>query len=280
MRFFHSLGRADPVKAGTLLGSLGVAASVAWLAWRWGLLTRAGWVAATLVGGILFGLGGWPWAGLLLGFFVPSAWLSRWALGRKAAFRQRFAKSARRDAVQVLANGGVATLCALGQGLHPTPLWWVAAAGALAAAAADTWATEVGVLSPHPPRDLLRWRPVPPGTSGAVSVWGLTASAAASLWMAWLAHWGASWPASVAVALGGMAGSLLDSLLGASVQARYYCPACRMTTEHHPRHTCGALTQQVHGWHGLNNDGVNLLATLVGALVAGGLFVWWASATP
>ena len=254
-----------------LVFSFLLAASVAWAAYRFGALTRSGAGAATLVGGAMLGFGGLPWAALLLGFFLPATLLSFVAQERKTAFKSQFAKSEARDAAQVLANGGLAALCALGQAVHPAAGWWTAAAGALAAAAADTWSTEIGVLSPSPPRDLLRWRPVPPGTSGAVSAWGLLAAAGGSLTMGLLALWGHPLRAGLAVAVGGFLGALVDSLLGATVQAVYYCPVCAKPTEHHPHHTCGAPTHHLRGWRGLDNDGVNLLATLIGALLTVGL---------
>lgn len=251
-----------------LLTAFLLSAAVAAGAYRWGALTTSGAWAAACVGGILLGCGGWPWAVLLLGFFLPSTLLSFVAQARKAPLKARFAKSDARDAAQVLANGGVAALCALGQAWHPGPGWWVAAAGALAAATADTWGTEIGVLSPAPPRDLRHWRPVPPGTSGAVSLLGLLAAALGSLWLGLLALGGTGLRGGLAVALGGFLGALADSLLGATVQVVYFCPACGQTTEHHPLHTCGHPTHPVQGWRGLNNDGVNFLATFVGALVA------------
>ena len=73
----------------------------------------------------------------------------------------------------------------------------------------------------------------------------------------------------VAIILGGLAGSLVDSLLGATFQAIYHCPACDKETERHPTHTCGAVTLQVRGWRWLNNDVVNLICSLMGAVMAG-----------
>src|SRR5438093_5230732 len=45
-------------------------------------------------------------------------------------------------------------------------------AGALAAAAADTWATEIGAFSPFAPRLITSGRQVPRGTSGGITVLG------------------------------------------------------------------------------------------------------------
>ena len=70
---------------------------------------------------------------------------------------------------------------------------------------------------------------------------------------------------------GGLAGALVDSPLGASVQAIYYCPTCEKETEKRT-HGCGTPTRQERGWRWLNNDMVNFFSSLIGALVAAGLF--------
>jgi uncharacterized membrane protein len=80
--------------------------------------------------------------------------------------------------------------------------------------------------------------------------------------------WEQSLAAFALVSLAGLAGSLLDSLLGATVQAIYTCPNCQKETERHPLHTCGAQTTLAHGWPWMDNDWVNGLCTLGGALVA------------
>lgn len=65
----------------------------------------------------------------------------------------------------------------------------------------------------------------------------------------------------------GVLGMLLDSFLGATLQARYRCPRCGRIGEGR-RCSCGAWGQRISGLCGLDNDGVNLLATFLGALVA------------
>jgi uncharacterized membrane protein len=75
------------------------------------------------------------------------------------------------------------------------------------------------------------------------------------------------WTAWGAVALAGAAGALADTLLGAWGQQRRWCSACRTDTEQDP-HACGTATQLAGGWGWLDNDAVNLLATVVGALSA------------
>lgn len=257
-----------------LLLGVGLAAAVSGLSYRIGALSGAGAVAAAAVGGVTFGLGGWPAAMLLLAFFVSSSGLSGVGRESKRALAQKFSKDSRRDAGQVLANGGLAAVLAAVYGLGGGPLWLLGAAGALAAANADTWGTELGVLSARRPRLLVGGGPVAPGTSGGVSMLGLLASLAGAAVigvLAWVASGRPSWV--LWATLGGLAGSLFDSLLGATVQAIYWCPSCQKETERHPVHLCGERTERRRGWPWLDNDLVNALGVLVGAGVALGLGV-------
>lgn len=257
---------------GFLLGGL-----VGFVAYRADALTRSGAWAAALTGGLIFGLGGLPWAVLLLTFFISSSGLSRAFAKRKEALSEKFAKGSRRDYGQVLANGGLAALLAIALALMPDLGWqWLAFAGAMAAVNADTWATELGVLSPSPPRLITNGKVVERGTSGGVTLTGYLAALAGAILIglaAALFTAGAAWLEFVGlIALAGLAGSTLDSLLGAKVQAIYYCPSCQKETERHPAHGCGTETKQVRGWRWLNNEMVNLLCSLMGAVVA--VVVW------
>jgi uncharacterized protein (TIGR00297 family) len=256
-------------------GALGVLVGLA--AWKVGALSSGGAAAAALVGGVVFGLGGLSWAILLLAFFVSSSALSRVFIPRKAAVEREFAKGGRRDAGQVLANGGLGALLAACNAIFPGQTWvWVAFAGAMAAVNADTWATELGVLSPTPPRLMTTGRIATAGASGAISPLGTLAGLAGAAFLAGLAAWMGTeiplLPVFGAVTVGGLTGSLVDSLLGSTLQAIYYCPACAKETERHPLHTCGAQTTPERGWFWLNNDRVNLFCSLAGALVAVGFY--------
>jgi uncharacterized protein (TIGR00297 family) len=259
------------ILVGFLLGAL-----VGFGAYRAGALTRSGAWAAALTGGLIFGLGGLPWAVLLLTFFISSSALSRAFARRKEALSEKFSKGSRRDYGQVLANGGLGALLTLALVLLPDADWqWVAFAGAMAAVNADTWATEIGVLSPSPPRLITNGKVVERGTSGGVTLTGyLAALGGAGLigLAAVLFTPGVPWLGFVGlIALAGLAGSTLDSLLGATVQAIYYCPQCQKETESHPLHSCNTETTQVRGWRWLNNDMVNLLCSLAGAIFAVGV---------
>ena len=257
---------------GFLLG-----AAISLLAWRAGALSRSGALAAAASGGLIFGLGGLSWAVLLLGFFISSSALSRAFPRQKAAFSEKYAKGARRDWGQVLANGGLGALLAIAKVVLPGQDWiWFAFVGAMAAVNGDTWATELGVLSKAAPRLITSGKSVEKGVSGGVSLLGYLAVGAGALIVGVLAAlFSPIRAASVLVAsalAGGLAGSTFDSFLGATVQAIYYCPNCQKETERHPLHTCGSGTRLLRGWPWLNNDLVNFACSVVGAMAS--VLVW------
>ena len=253
-------------------------ALIGYLAWRARSLSRSGAWAATVTGGLIFGLGGFPWAILLLTFFISSSALSRAYTGRKAGLGEKFSKGSQRDWGQVLANGGLGAMLVVVQALLPNQNWaWLAYAGAMAAVNADTWATELGVLSASPPRLITSGKIVERGASGGVTVLGtLAALAGAALIGVFTGLFSPDigfGDVLVVVSFAGLAGSMLDSVLGATVQAIYYCDVCEKETERHPYHTCGSGTRRVRGWSWLNNDLVNFTASIFGAIVSAG--VWY-----
>jgi uncharacterized protein (TIGR00297 family) len=183
-------------------------------------LTGSGAAAALAVGvATIYGFG-WRGVALLFAFFVTSSLLST--------------RITRRNARQVIANGGVAALAALA-GSWP---WF---AGALAAANADSWATEIGSHARALPRLITTARPVPAGTDGGMTLLGTAGGVAGAALISALSYvfgYRSAW----AVLAGGVLGMLLDSLLGATLQGKIR-------------------------W--VDNDAVNLAATLTGAVCAG-----------
>ncbi|HKP51411.1 MAG TPA: DUF92 domain-containing protein [Chloroflexia bacterium] len=265
------------------------AAAVALLGYSAKALSGSGAIAACIVGGTVLGFGGWAWAILLGLFFASSSALSFFRRSdlRKRRAAETFDKGGRRDAAQVLANGGVGALSALLSFFvppHIASILFCGYVGSLAAATADTWATEIGVLSRYRPHLITTFRPVEAGTSGGVTWLGSAASVAGALFMGVSATlftafslFGApfveragGWEMIGAGLAGGVSGALADSLLGATIQASFRCPRCDKTTESRI-HNCGTRTQLVRGVLWVSNDLVNLAATLTGALVGGAL---------
>ncbi len=249
-----------------LAGVLALAA----FAGRW--LTKGGALAALSLGTILLAAGGLRGGALLAVFFVSGSILTYTVRGGVIALAAGERRG--RHAWQVAANGSWAAAGSVLLALGRDGVGWAALVGALAAAQADTWATEIGRFSPRPPRLLTTGRAVPIGTSGAVSPLGTLGGVVGGALMAGLA-WalGISGEIAAAALAGGVLGMTADSLLGATVQAVYYCEVCAARTES-PRHACGRAAVAVGGWKWLDNHAVNFVATGVGAASAVALSFW------
>lgn len=255
-----------------MLAGAALAAIISTLATRARLLSGTGAVAATVLGAIAVGAG-WSWGILLVVFFTSTSAVSAYGAEQKRSFtRGVIAKGATRDAAQVLSNGGVFGAAAIFWMTTGHPLWIAAAAGAIATAAADSWATEIGVALGGEPRSIISGKRIPRGTSGGVTVAGaLGALAGAAVVASTMLI--IDWPlfAAPAAFLAGVLGMTLDSVLGATLQAHRLCPACGAETEQQVHH-CGARTCVIRGAPWMDNDAVNALATLAGAAMAGIMF--------
>ena len=276
-------------KKRVLLGFV-LSSGISLLAYRRRSLSKSGVVGAITTGTATFGVGGMAWGLSLIYFFVSSSLFSHYREHDKArTATDKFSKGGQRDIAQVGANGGMATLIALlqlqypqqrsggdtsGQGFTTSPslseTLQAGYVGALATATADTWATELGVLSTTTPRLITTGKATSPGTSGGITPLGTLAAAggAFSLGLVFqLLQRRVSWTLPLIVLLSGLAGSFFDSLLGATCQAMYYCPTCKKETERRV-HSCGTPTQPLRGLPWMDNDVVNFLATFVGSMLA------------
>ena len=244
-----------------------LAVATTFVAWRARMLSASGAATSAVVGTLAIAAG-WSWGFLLLSVFVSASALSKLGERKKATLLAPvLQKGDERDAGQVFANGGIYAMAALGYIVFPSPVWQALGVGALAASAADTWATEIGTLVGGEPVSIISRKRVPPGTSGGVTLVGTMAGAGGALFVAVGAPL-ANWPVPfAAVALGGIAGALADSLLGATVQARRWCDVCAKSTERLV-HNCGTPTRHAGGVAGFDNDTVNAVCSGVGALVA------------
>lgn len=237
-------------------------------------LSPGGAVAAVAVG-TAAATAGWNWAGILILFFVTSSALSRF---RHAARESRISsiveKGDERDAWQVMANGGVFAVAAIlaAGGASIGWNWGMLGFGALAAATSDTWATEIGTLAGRPPRSIVSLQALPPGTSGGITLPGIVASLVGASLIAVAAYVTGAVDNPGPVLAGGIAGSLADSLVGATIQERRWCDECSQSTERRI-HSCSRATRIVGGVPGARNDFVNVVCTIVGALVAA-IAVW------
>ncbi|MDT3426945.1 uncharacterized protein (TIGR00297 family) [Paenibacillus forsythiae] len=255
---------------------------VAGAAYLKGSLSLSGMLAAVLMGTVYFGAGNAFWFGILLLFFISSSLLSRLRAEHKEELERSYAKTGRRDAGQVFANGGLGMLLVLLNAVYPLPAWELLFVGVMATVTADTWATECGTLSRKPPRSILSGKILPTGASGGVSLPGTLAAAAGGLLIG-IASWllrqlspgMAVQPLIILAAaglVGGLVGAFADSLLGATVQQMNRCAVCGREVESAVH--CGQPAAHARGWRWMTNDAVNAISSIAGgaaALLIGGL---------
>ena len=268
------IGSAPPVSLEVLALAALASLAIVIAAWRFGALTVSGSIAAFFVGAACLGCGGFVVAAPLFVFFVSGTLLARVRPADRAGYDDVQHKRGARDAAQVLANGGAAAACAVAAGASALTApglahaWQAASIGALAVAAADTWATELGARSPVLPRSIATGRVVKPGVSGGVTALGFVSSVAGGLAIGAAASVFApamrtiGWIAAYGVI--GFVGAAFDSLLGATLQGAWRCDRCGAPCEASV-HRCGAAAHIVTGASWLDNDGVNALATAAGA---------------
>ncbi len=207
---------------------------------RW--LTPSGQLAAAVVGlAVLLG-SGMLGVALLFVFFLSSSVLSRFRAERKG----RAGEPGGRSAMQVVANGGVAAGFSLLALAGWVPAAHYALIGALAAATADTWATEIGTAGRWPTWSVIGRGRVASGDSGGVSIpgtlGGIAGAALIGVAAALIARSGAGVDDWVRMGiLAGTGGMFVDSILGATLEDRLDF---------------------------IGNDEVNLGCTLVGSAVA------------
>ncbi len=241
-------------------------------AYRARALDLSGSMAAFLSGTVIFGLGGWVYSIPVLVFFITSSLLSHLPGEKKSQPVPDAGTGARRNVVQVLSNGLVATLMVPAMFWLPQPLAFLIFLSALAAATADTWATEIGRRYGRTPRSIITGEFVDVDTSGGVTPIGLSAAllgAGAVAFVGILTYnffsdQSLSLRAIFFVIAAGYVGQLVDSLLGAAVQLKLRCSVCGQLVE--TREHCGKPAVQVAGWSWMDNDLVNLFCTLAGAV--------------
>jgi uncharacterized protein (TIGR00297 family) len=217
-------------------------AAIAALAWKARSIDGPGAVSAIVIGTLITAALGLAGLAVMVAFFIVGSGVTRVGYRVKAARGIAQEKGGARGWRNAWANGGVAAALALMAGLtagDARALFVLAYAAAVATAAADTGSSEIGKAYGRRTFLITTFRPVPPGTEGAVSLEGTAAGLAAALVIAGVgAATGLYAPAWViAIAAAGLLGSLAESVLGTVAERR--------------------------GW--LDNDLLNALNTAIGA---------------
>lgn len=239
-------------------------------------LTKSGAFAVIFIATIVCGFGIWPTWGILILFFASSGCIH---LTKKAIKMTKdesiVEKGHTRDAWQVLANSLPAIVSLILFYYTQNQLFLIGYISGIAGATADTWSSEIGILSKSLPRSILTFKPTEPGLSGGISVLGSVASFFGSLLITLAFCLMYSWyPISqlsthlfIVVPLTcGIFNSLVDSFLGATLQTKYRCLICGQITEqplHHQKQT-----KKISGIFWLTNDWINFFSGCLTVLVS------------
>lgn len=233
-----------------------VAIALAWLLANFSFimnwLTLGGAGSATVLGTIAYGLGNMTGALVILAFFVSGSLLSRDVIPSESVRGQKF----RRDGKQVWSNGFWFACWLIVWFVSGEQIFMIASVSAIAGAAADTWATEIGGNRiKGATRLITNWQKVEPGTDGGISLAGTIATLGGSSIIMLIFYLMAESTAGsylMIIVVSGVAGSLSDSYFGARLQSRRI--ALRMIT--HNNHLY------------VDNNLVNWLASGVASLTA------------
>lgn len=201
-------------------------------------------------GGACFALfaGAGPGAFATLGALFAATWVSTRAGYRRKQELGLAERREGRNAGQVLANLAVAAAGALVFGATGNVACLVAVAAALAEAATDTVASEVGQAQRRDAWMITTGVRVSAGTDGGITLFGTVAGLAAGLAIAVVAAacGGVTRQRMWIPVVAGFVGMLADSAMGATIQRR--------------------------GW--ISNQGVNFVATLIAAGMAYGIVIF------
>lgn len=196
------------------------------LSFRFGLLTKSGATASFIVGMAIGGLGSIGWLLTLIVFTFMGFAVTKFRFQIKESKGLQEGKKGERTYRNVLANGMVPALVAVvafATNTQDSVLAAIAYISSVAVAAADTTASELGVLSDRTYLITTGER-VTPGTDGGVSLngtlWCIVASVIAS-YTGWLVIVHRPFDALFLIpAVMGVAGCMVDSFIGATLERR------------------------------------------------------------
>lgn len=206
-----------------LLLYLFIAMIILLIAYKTKSISLDGMVAAILTAMVLYALGG-PYLGVgLLTFFILGSIISKIKNDSKKEGEKIQEHSAARNWVQVLSNSLPASILMWLSLLLPEQqsILLLLSFGVFSAAAADTFSSEIGMLSTGKVYDIITFKPVKNGVSGGVTIIGLMAGLLGSFLLSLLAIKLFSWHDILFITILGFIGSIIDSVLGSILQRKY-----------------------------------------------------------
>ncbi len=206
---------------GNLAVTFAIVAILTLISERFKVLDRLGIYAAAALGLIVGSLGHWTWLIILLGFLATAHKATKWRFDEKLEKGLSESLDGHRSWGNVVANGGLPGLIAILAFIlddHENGIWIFSAA--VAVAASDTFASEIGCLDERV-RMITTFKQCEPGVNGGFSPNGQLAAAVGSIIIAALTFIAnQNLELAALVALLGWLGCQVDSVLGALLENR------------------------------------------------------------
>lgn len=232
-------------------------------------LSFSGLIAALILGFTLMISGGLIFIVPLLTFFLSASFLTHYKGEKKKSIeKDLYEKTGKRDHIQVIANGGAAFIIGIIHLFTHGELTVLALFAAFAATNADTWASELGILSRKRPISIINFKPVQKGISGGITFLGCHASVGGSFLITMVYI-----PAmllqnmdcqeiiinSILIFSAGVIGASIDSILGALVQPVYVHTDSGRFTEKEFQN--GTKNRKIKGFYFFSNDMINFISS-------------------
>lgn len=248
MWLFYAFGFSYRVDTLNLIEILVFAFTLGYLAYKVRIADISAMLSATLLGVVIIIASNISWFFMLLTFFLLGGLFTRYKYSYKRSLGIAEGKGGVRGYKNVFSNSLAALSLAVGYGIFPAydQLILSAYLGSVATATGDTLASEIGQTYKGKPRMITTFKKAPVGTDGAISNLGEGAAFLGSLVIAILTFIFIQQDLTLAfvIVAGGFIGTNIDSVLGATLQQKGY----------------------------LTNNGVNLFATISGAIITGFLY--------
>lgn len=205
-------------------------------------------VAAVVIGFMVWLGEGYTGIAMLATFFIAGTLATSWKMRTKQQTGLAEQHRGQRTAAQVIANGGVAALLSLLSFMlrEQQPLLLLMVASSLSSAIADTLSSELGNVYGKKFYNIMNFKKDLRGLNGVISFEGTLIGIAGSILIALVYTVQAGFTIDFLwIVIAGTVGNLTDSVLGATLERK----------------------------HILNNDAVNFLNTLAGAVA--GLLLYY-----
>tara|TARA_Y100001970_G_scaffold243336_1_gene308464 strand:+ start:6884 stop:8194 length:1311 start_codon:yes stop_codon:yes gene_type:complete len=228
-----------------LMFGIGIAGGLGYISWRVGSASITGMLTGIIFSLIVIVFGGFTWFSIMLVFFGVGSLVARLNYKEKLQMGVAEENEGAREAKNVFANTVIAAICVVGFSMNTQlgisgNIFIFGFAGAIAAAMSDTLSSEIGILFENT-RLITTFSKVEVGTDGGVTVQGSLAGFVGAFSIGLLTSWtlGVGLGGAIVIGIAGVTGMVGDSVLGASLEGEW-----------------------------MSNEGVNFMATLIGAIAS------------